>query len=455
MVTPFFLVRIFDVSTYGQYREFLLYAMLFSNVFGFSIKTNLLYFIPKFPQYEKKSVTNTTVLLLLISLVGCGGIYFFKGIILAQTEFNVILPVILFVFFFVNFDFFEEYWLGKKRPEYVLYYSTIRVVVRMVIVITTAYIFKDVGMVITSIIALEVLKNFIVIILFRQKFTTVLDAKLMKEQLSYIVPLGFADVVYIFNNQLSKLFVSITMGASSLAIYTIGSYQNPIMGIIRRSVVDSMFPEMAQKKHAHERILIWQKANVLFCFVIFPIFLVFFYFATPIIQLLFTEKYLSAVPIFKIYLLLMIRQCFEMVTPLRAINKNKILAVGNIIFLLVNLGFIFLFYGYLGILAPAVAFILGDAVAAVYEGVYILRYYNLPISELLMWRKIAIIGGVCCAVFPCLLLSKVIALHNIIEIIFLSALYFVIYFLILKLFHIEEIEKIINKFKSRFLKKTS
>ena len=80
-ISPIFLVRIFDVKTYGQYREFILYAMIFSTFLAFSINSNLLYFIPKNPNKEKITITHTALFMLTISSFGIVIIYLSKNYI--------------------------------------------------------------------------------------------------------------------------------------------------------------------------------------------------------------------------------------------------------------------------------------------------------------------------------------------------------------------------------------
>ena len=158
MLSPIFMVRLFDVTAYGQYREFVLYYFLLSVILIFSIQTNPIYFIARYPGKERETVTHTALMLLAVSLVGCAGIYLGKGLILSRTSYDFILPLILYVFFYVNLEYYESYCLGKKRTDYVLYFSATRALVRLAAVILVAWITRSIMAVIWTIVFLEVVK---------------------------------------------------------------------------------------------------------------------------------------------------------------------------------------------------------------------------------------------------------------------------------------------------------
>lgn len=51
--------------------------------------------------------------------------------------------MLLYVFFFLNLDFVESYWLAKKRSDYVLYYSTAKSAIKIRVVQRRAYGLRD------------------------------------------------------------------------------------------------------------------------------------------------------------------------------------------------------------------------------------------------------------------------------------------------------------------------
>lgn len=448
-VSPMILVRIFDVRSYGQYREFILYAIMISGLVEFTINTNLIYFIPKYPTRERQSVTHTALLILGASAIGLVALCLLRGLVLSHTSFDFIVPLMLYLLFNLNFEFFENYWLGRKRTDYVLYYSSARVAVRTTAIVVSAALSRSVMTVIETMVVVELAKCVFVFVMLRGVLTKNLDRALFREQLRYILPLGASSTISLVNNQLANLFISIRMGVEKLAIYTTGAYQIPVINIIRSSVMDVLFPEMAQIGDA-DRLRLWQRANVVFCFLIFPVYVVFFYYAPTVIITLFTKSYAASIPLFRIYLTLLVLQCFDMASPLRAMNKNVYFILGMLLDLSTNLLLLLVFFPYVGFFTPALTFIIGETTMGVYLALTIIRVYRIGLRELFMWRKIGTI--VCCLLIalPMLIVSNWVGMNAVAKAVLFSSAYLVVYYFILRKFKIDEIELLVEKLMTRY-----
>lgn len=436
------------MTSYGQYREFVLYYFLITGFLIFSVSVNPLYFIAKYPDRSHQIITQTALVLFAISIIGVVGVYLARAYILARTSYDFITPLILYIFFFLNLEYFESYSLGRKRSDHVLYYSATRALLRMATIITVAYFTRSVSAVIWAIVALEALKCIFMLIVSRKLFTLKLDVQLLKEQVRYIVPLGSANAITRVNSDLAKLVVSTTLGVNVLAIYSIGNYQVPVIHAVRSSIMDVLFPEMT-KADEMERMLMWKRAAVVLCFLVFPVFVVFFWYAGTVIVTLFGEKYINAVPIFRVYLTLMLIQCFDMAIPLRAINRNKYVFFGNIVHLIVNVSFILLTFKFLGIMAPPIAYIVGFLLFTIFLAWKVLDHYPLSLRQLVMWRKVLTIVMVCLISLPILYADRYFDLHPVVKAVVFSLLFMGTYLLILTRLKIDEVGIIVSKFMSR------
>jgi O-antigen/teichoic acid export membrane protein len=449
LVSPIFLTRIFDLHAYGQYQEFMLYAMLIAGIIEFSMNTNLIYFVPRYPERERQSVTHTAILLLVTTSIGLTIVFLLRRFILARTSYDFIAPLIAYIFFFLNFELFENYWLGKKRTDYVLFYSSIRIIVRTAALIMAAFLSRDVQVVIYTLIGVEIVKCIVVLVLLRKILTRDLDLGLLKEQLKFIIPLGSAVTINLVNSQLANLFISIKLGVESLAQYSIGSRQIPIINIVRSSVMDVLFPEMTQRGDA-ERLHLWQRATIVFCFVVFPVYVVFFFYAPVFIETLFTSNYANAIPLFRIYLTLLLLNCFDMGTPLRSINQNKYFIFGSALKLSINIGLILTLYRSIGFVLPAFAFIAAELAACLFLASMIIRHYRIRLGDLFPWKKILAILCCAAAAVPVLFAGIWANLPPLAKAVSFSLLYLCIYFIAVRRFKIDEIELLVEKAVSVF-----
>ena len=449
LVSPIVFVRILDQHAYGQYREFVVYAIALATVLGFSVKTSILYFIPKDPDNERKYVTQTALFIFASSALGLGITYATRHIVFAKASFDFAEPLLLYVFFFLNLDFVESYWLAKKRSDYVLYYSTAKSAIKITVAMAVGYMTRSVEAIVTALVIFEACKFLALLCWFssRRLFTVTLDMALIREHLRLVLPFGAGTVVYGLNQQLGKLFTSMTLGPSALAVYTIGAYQIPITGLVRSAAGDVLFPEMVQRGQGSPMagLSLWNRANVLYCFVVFPFFTVLFFYADTFVTTLFTDQYVAAVPIFRVFLLIMLRQCFEMSTPLRAMNENRYFMIGNLVAILVNAGFIFATFDDLGLLAAPIALLVSEVALAVYLGSRILKVYSIRVRQMLFWNKLMAIALAVLLNVPILLIGELVPIGDAVRAIVFSSLFLAGYFVFVRHCRLDEIELLVSR----------
>ena len=190
---------------------------------------------------------------------------------------------------------------------------------------------------------------------------------------------------------------------------------------------------------------LWQRANVLYCFIVFPVFILLFYYADIFIRVLFTEQYVAAVTLFQILLLFMVRQCFGMSPPLRAMNQNKYFVRGNSIAFVLNVCLIYVLFNAIGIEGPAAALVLSDIVLVIYLGNRILKVYAISLRHLFMWRKIGtLLMGTLLGV-PVLLGGELIPGNNVVVALACSLCYGFIYYGFIRRSKLEEVELVMSR----------
>jgi O-antigen/teichoic acid export membrane protein len=449
-VTPIFLVRILVPKQYGQYQEFIVYSMLAVSFIEFSVNSNLTYFISRNPQKERQYVSNTTLLNVVFSVVGVAILLAAKGLLLDLATFDFIDLMALYILTYVNFNYLEYYWIAKHLATNILYYSFAMAVARTAVVLAVAYFTNNIVYVIYGIVAFQAAKCLFVALYFmsRRLLSIKIDLGVLRSQLHFIVPLGVASVMLYFNNDISKVIISSQLGPVALAMYAIGSKQIPITGIIRASVSDVIFPQIVKSNvtDPKEGLRLWKRANVAYTFLMLPIFFVLFLYANVIIITLFTVEYSQAIPIFRIYLLLLlVRDTIEMGSPLRALNQNKFFVYGNVLSLAVNIAFLYVLFKLFGFYGPAIALVITTATLQVFLGTRIVKAYEIGMDELFMWRKHFMIMGTGLLCSPVLLLGRLLEMNPLVELVVFGGIYTVLYLTVLRRFGIDEVDRIMSR----------
>ncbi len=447
VISPLLLVRILDVADFGQYQEFVIYAMLLVALCTFAVDSSLTYFLPRYPERERELVSQTTALNLITSTVCLSALLLAKPFVLKIASYDFVAPLAAYVFFLVNFNWLEYYWIAKRQPRKVLWYSGVRMIVRVTVVLGAAYLTQDVLKIVWSMAAVEVIRVVLVsIYLVRQNvFKWRIRRTDVVEQLGFAAPIGASAFVQQFGRNLGKLVISSTLGPAGLAYFAIGSYLQPIVRVTRSGIEDSIYPELVR---AHREpggpLRLWQRVNVLYCVLFFPTFVLLVHNAEVIIATLFTTAYLPAVPVFQVFALFLIRRCFNTDVLLRTTGRTGFMLWGALGALALNVTMIVLLSPHFGLIAPAFAFIAAEIALEVYFGQRARQLMKLRVADLVDWSSILRIAASCFVSLPILIAFNMIPGPRIALVAVASILYFATVLLLAYRFGVADVGRVVG-----------
>jgi O-antigen/teichoic acid export membrane protein len=393
LLSPLLLVRLLEISEYGRYRQFMATAMFITSLAGFALSANLNYLIARSPEREAIDITNTCVLMLAMSVVSALVIVVARHWIV-PPEISSAWPLLaVYVFLFLNLEVLVSYWLAHRQSVQVMGYTLAITVWRIATLLAATFWLHDVELIFVTLVCAEALKNLWIYVWLRRRGLLVFrwDAAAMREQVRLVTPLGAGSVLYKMND-FGKVVVANQMGPVPLAIYTTAAYQVPLVNIIQGALADVIFPDMVKrsKSDPSQGLLLWKRAQVLIFAAICPGWVLITYFAEPLVRLLFTDAYAAATPYFQVFLLLMVRQCFQFSTPLRSVEDNASFAHANLVALIINAGLIITLMPKYGLWGPTLGLIVGQTWTSIYLGSRVLKRYKLPLSELCQWGKLGL-----------------------------------------------------------------
>jgi hypothetical protein len=140
------------------------------------------------------------------------------------------------------------------------------------------------------------------------RFWRAVDWPLMRSQAAYAIPIGLSSLVILMQDSLHHLFVSNAYGPIGYAIYSVGVFQLPLVGILRESAGAVMLPRINQLESENKRLEILQlvaAAARKLALVYFPLCAFLLVAGREVVILLFTRQYVESWPIFAISILVL------------------------------------------------------------------------------------------------------------------------------------------------------
>jgi O-antigen/teichoic acid export membrane protein len=393
LVSPIVLVRLLTVQEFGRYREFLLYASILQAFAVFSINESLLYCVPAHPGSPWRIARQTAVLtacssalviLALVALDVAMGGALVKG---------YLLPLAAYTLFSINLDFWEYFWLANGRPVPVFIYSVSRLLTRIVVAIVTAAITHDVSKIIWALVALEgvrLLAAAIAMVVLDKSRREPPLADPWRDQLRFCVPSGIASLLSMLSRNLSNVVVARALGAAALAQYAIGRFGEPVVVTVRSSVSAMILPEMVRKgrQSRESPLALWQRATVMNAIFLFPVVVLVVRYAQPLVVTVFGESYRQAALVMQLYMLVVIRECFDFAPALRAINRTRPLVESNVAALAACAVALLVLVPVAGVAGAMAAFVIASFTDAAYLCWRTMRLYGVGPRGIVLWASI-------------------------------------------------------------------
>jgi O-antigen/teichoic acid export membrane protein len=393
LISPMLLTRMLSVEEFGQYREFLLYATVLDVIAGYNISSSLLRFVAHQPEHRQQFVDQALYMMIVTSTLVLAATAVLNWMFDGALVGGYMLPLALYLFFYVNFDVWEHMWLAQRRVGAVWAYTAGRLLARMITVVTAAALTGSVQVIIWSLIALEAVRFVISLIVWarhRQRGEPRLESGL-REQLRFVAPAGTAHVLISLNKQMGSLYVAKFLGPVGLAHYAIGTYLRPIITVLRSSLSDALLPEMASRHRSQQHadsLLLWRRMTIVAGIMLIPSAVLLGRFADTIVVTLFSEEYRAAVPVFQICLFVLFREVFDFAVPLRAMNRTAPIMYSNMVSLVVNAILLTILLPTMGLLGAALAYVIARAIEGVYLGWQTAKACEVRARELIKWGDV-------------------------------------------------------------------
>jgi O-antigen/teichoic acid export membrane protein len=200
-----------------------------------------------------------------------------------------------------------------------------------------------------------------------------------------------------------KFVISLVTTAATSAIYQNGTYPIPFIPILFTAVSSAALVRFAEaQKDVKAEITILKNTAVALSTVVFPIFFLLMVFSKEFIVTFFSEKYLAAIPIFRMSLLALPFKTFNFTVLLQKREMGAVINKGMIVDIIIIALTLYPLYIGLGLKGIPLSFALGTLCQAAYYLYHHKRVLGVAIDKILPWRNWLLKA----VIFGCLSLSS-------------------------------------------------
>tara|TARA_Y100001958_G_C21246013_1_gene576140 strand:+ start:1352 stop:2761 length:1410 start_codon:yes stop_codon:yes gene_type:complete len=310
VLIPLILVRLFTQYDYGLYQKIIAIIILITTYFSFGIEQSILYFYNK---KNKNFLINNYLLTFIVALI-VSSVSFFSFLLLENyldVFFNKIIffKICLIVFFTIVNLPLDQFFIVKNNKKALLIFSLLNGLMRVFILILFIVLFENrIETLINFLITFESLKFILFTFYFYNNEKSNISIKLVFNEfldiLKYIIPLHLSNFFGMIGRSLDKNILLFMVSPSQFALYSIAMFRIPYIDIVKGSIGHVLIDKLSSVKTSmNKKNNLWNLASIKLASIVYPSIIIFFINADIIINILFTEKYIESVNLFRILIL--------------------------------------------------------------------------------------------------------------------------------------------------------
>ena len=399
------LSRIRTLDEYGTYSQLLLAINLVSMLFIMGLPNSINYFLAREESAEGKRAYLSHYFTLNLLLSAFAGVILFLSVPVLERYFHndaigtYSFFLLLYPFASITMSAVESVLVVYERPRTLVLYRLLNSLSLLGILVAA----DALGMTFRQYMALFLLTELLFALAvyviagqlaggLRLAFST---AKL-REIAVFCIPIGLASAVGTLSAELDKLVISAFFSTSDYAIYTNAAKELPLT-VLSSATNMVIMPKIVRHLHRGEEkqaISLWKDAFVLNYAVMAVMVFGIVTYAPEVITILYSEKYLPGVTVFRIYTLILLLRTTYFGMILNATGNTKYIFRVSVAQLCVNLVLNLIGCRWLGLIGPAAATVIVSFMGAALLSCRTGNLLNIPPRSVIPWRELLSITAV-------------------------------------------------------------
>jgi O-antigen/teichoic acid export membrane protein len=310
---PLVLVRTLSQSEFGLYKQVFQILMTVLALAGLQVNMSVLYFLPRNPDKKPQIALNVLVFYAVVGSAIALVFAVFPGWVTLIFKGNGLVPHIpllgVAILLWLLSTVLDVVAVADNDIRSASMFVIVVQLTKSGLLMAAALLFGSVHAVVIAAVVQGAVHCLIMFAYLHRRFGRfwgTFDWTLFKAQLANALPFGIGGLAYATQADLHNYFVSHYFDPDQFAIYAVGCFQLPLLGMLFEAVVNVLLPEVARREATADYdgiIALWAAAIRKLALFFVPAYVLLFVVRHEFITTLFTKNYDAAAPIFAINLL--------------------------------------------------------------------------------------------------------------------------------------------------------
>lgn len=208
-----------------------------------------------------------------------------------------------------------------------------------------------------------------------------------KSMMSLWRHLYFYDILLVASLWADKFFISLFMNPKETAVYINGTLNLPFLPLLFSALTGAALIHLSNSAKEEDRLWTVNYISKVLSSVVFPIVIFLSLFRSEFVIFFFSEKYLEAIPIFVVYIMIIPFRAYGHTILLQNMEQGRIINHGAILDVAIALTLMLPLYHLFGLPGVALAFVISTFFQALYYGFQTRRLLHTTFSMMYPFRN--------------------------------------------------------------------
>ena len=402
LVSVMLLSRYRTLEEYGTYSQILTVINLAVTIFMLGLPSCINYFLPRARNASEKDSFLSTYFLFTLALSVVAGIVLFIALPLiegfysnAELE-NFAYAFVILPWGSVAFGSMSNLLVASNKAKRVIAINFAYSVLTVLIVVISPFAEDSFSFYMMLYVGLQCafgLLTYYEASKLMSRHKIVFEKDLVRQFLSFSVPIGLASAMSTISLELGKLIVGNLFDASTLAVYTNASKELPF-AFVGSSFTAALLPVMSRlfaENKKTEALRLWGRSvefsYIVICFIVAALIA----FAPQVVGFLCSEKYLAGVNVFRICCVVLLCRITYFGMILNVTGNTRMVFWSSILSLIANALLCIVFVPSFGLIGPALSMLVSTILVALVQLAYSAHVISVPLKEVFPWRSLGLI----------------------------------------------------------------